>query len=79
MDAVDGIAETHHLNRLWRQRSLHTAIREARPDIILPDDERSLSLLRRLHADIQADDPDLAELIAHSLGRDLRSSAPRWT
>jgi thioesterase domain-containing protein len=70
MDAVDGTAETHHLNRVWRQRSLHNAIREARPDIILPDDERSLTLLRRLHADIQADDPDLAALIAHSLGRD---------
>ena len=66
MDAVDGIAETHHLNRLWRQRSLQTAIREARPDIILPDDERALSLLRRLYADIQAEDSDLAELICIS-------------
>ena len=77
MDAVDGIAETHHLNRLWRQRSLHSAIRDARPDIILPDDERSLSLLRRLHADIQDDDPDTAELIAHSLGRDWSTITSR--
>ncbi len=77
MDAVDDIAETYHLNRLWRQRSLQTAIREARPDIILPDDERSLALLRRLHADIQARDPDLAELISHSLGRDWSTITSR--
>jgi thioesterase domain-containing protein len=77
MDAVDGIAGAYHLNRLWRQRSLQTAIREARPDIILPDDERSLSLLRRLHADIETEDPDLAELITHSLGRDWSTITSR--
>ena len=49
MDAVDGMTANHHLNRLWRRRSLLAAIRNARPDIILPDDERSLSLLRRLY------------------------------
>jgi len=70
IDAVDGMTANHHLNRLWRRRSLLAAIRNARPDIILPDDERSLSLLRRLYADVGTDDPSLRALIAHSLGHD---------
>jgi biotin carboxylase len=49
-------------------RSLHTAIRRATPDIILPGDERALVLLRRLHARVRDTDPQTAELIAHSVG-----------
>lgn len=69
LDGVDGLAGEYHLNRLWRRRSLLAAIRKARPDIVLPDDERALSLLRRLHDDLRDDDPSVAALIAHSLGR----------
>ena len=67
----------YHLNRLWRRRSLLAAIRHARPDIILPDDERSLSLLRRLHADMGTEDPGLGALIEHSLGRDWATITSR--
>jgi hypothetical protein len=77
MEAVDGLRANYHLNRLWRRRSLLAAIRKARPDIILPDDERSLSLLRRLHADVATEDPDLGALIAHSLGRDWSTISSR--
>ena len=77
MDAVDGMRANHHLNRLWRRRSLLAAIRHARPDIILPDDERSLSLLRRLHRDIGTEDPDLRVLIEHSLGHDWATITSR--
>jgi thioesterase domain-containing protein len=77
IDAVDGMTANYHLNRLWRRRSLLAAIRHARPDIILPDDERSLSLLRRLYADAGTEDPDLRALIAHSLGRDWATITSR--
>jgi thioesterase domain-containing protein len=77
MDAVDGMRANYHLNRLWRRRSLLAAIRKARPDIILPDDERSLSLLRRLHADIATKDPELGALISHSLGCDWSTISSR--
>ena len=69
LEVVDGLVSEYPLNRLWRRRSLLAAIREARPDIILPDDERALSLLRRLYSDVRVGDPRIAELIAHSLGR----------
>ena len=77
MEAVDGLVADYHLNRLWRRRSLLAAIRKAQPDIILPDDERSLSLLRRLHSDVRIDDPQLANLIAHSLGGDWSTVSSR--
>ncbi len=69
LEAVDGLVAEYHLNRLWRLRSLLAAIHKARPDIILPDDERALSLLRRLYSDVRVSDPQIAGLIAHSLGR----------
>ena len=77
LERVDGLVADYHLNRLWRRRSLVAAIRGARPDIILPDDERALSLLRRLYSDIRTDDPELAALIAHSLGRDWSTITSR--
>ena len=47
---------------------LFRSIRQSQPDIILPDDERSLALLRRLYARTRTTDPQLAALVAHSLG-----------
>jgi hypothetical protein len=66
LEAVDGLANDHRLSRFRRLGSLATAIRLANPDIILPDDERVLELLRRLHA--RTADPEMAALIARSLG-----------
>jgi thioesterase domain-containing protein len=68
IELVDGLTNQSRLNRLWRSRSLVTAIRRARPDIILPDDQRALTLLRRVHARTRATDPEMAALIARSLG-----------
>ncbi|MGE5826815.1 MAG: ATP-grasp domain-containing protein, partial [Micromonosporaceae bacterium] len=65
---VDGLASDHVLNRFSRRGSLTRAIRRAQPDIILPDDEPSLVLLRRLHRKLRKTDPVTAELIAGSLG-----------
>lgn len=65
---VDGLTGDFRLNRLWRLRSLVAAIRRAQPDIILPDDERALVLLRRLHPLVRRSDPEMAELVARSLG-----------
>ena len=68
IEAVEGLTGQYRLNRLWRQRSLISAIRSARPDLIIPDDERALALLRRLHARTRGTDPELAALVARSLG-----------
>lgn len=68
LELVDGLVGDYRLNRLWRLRSLIAAVRKARPDIILPDDERALVLLRRLHRVVHKSDPHLAELVARSLG-----------
>lgn len=68
VEVLDGLAGDHRLRRLRRLDSLRTAIRRAEPDLLLPDDERALVLLRRLHARTRASDPDLAALIARSLG-----------
>jgi hypothetical protein len=69
VDAVEGLGASYHLNRLWRIRSLRAAIRRARPDIILADDERALALLRRLHSELVTVDADAASVVARSLGR----------
>jgi thioesterase domain-containing protein len=66
--AVDGLVADCRLNRMWRKRSLLAAIRTARPDIVIADDERALALLRRLHDLERDEDPAIAALIAHSLG-----------
>ena len=68
LDVVDGLVNDSRLARLRRMRSLTAAIRQAQPDIVLPDDERSLALLRRLYARMRTTDPELAALIARSLG-----------
>jgi formate-dependent phosphoribosylglycinamide formyltransferase (GAR transformylase) len=49
-------------------RSLIAAIHQCAPDIILPDDERSLALLRRLHERARTADPVMEALVARSLG-----------
>jgi thioesterase domain-containing protein len=68
LELIDGLSGDYRLNRLWRMRSLMAAIRKARPDIILPDDERALALLRRLYPIVSKSDPQTAELVARSLG-----------
>ncbi len=65
---VDGLTSDCRLGRLRRLRSLATAIRQAEPDLILPDDEGALRLLRRLHARTRTADPEMAAVIARSLG-----------
>ena len=65
---VEGLTSEHRLSRLWRGRSVLRALRQADPDIVLPDDERALILLRRLHARVRSSDPDLAAVIAYSIG-----------
>jgi hypothetical protein len=68
LELVDGLTNDRRLGRIRRLRSLAAAIRQADPDIILPDDERALVLLRRLHARTRTIDPAMAALIARSLG-----------
>jgi hypothetical protein len=68
LELLDGLTADCRLSRLRQVQSLATAIRRARPDIVLPGDERALVLLRRLHARVRDTDPQLAELVAHSLG-----------
>lgn len=67
LELVDGVTSQRRLYRMWRARSAVAAIRGARPDIILPDDERALALLRRLHARMRTD-PEIGPVIARSLG-----------
>jgi thioesterase domain-containing protein len=74
LGVLDGLTVDAPLNRMWRRRSLIAAIRRARPDVILPDDERALALLRRLHGDVRPTDPELAALIERSLG-----DCTQWT
>jgi hypothetical protein len=68
LELVDGLTRDCRLARLRRLRSLDAAIRQARPDIILPDDERALVLLRRLHARTRTTDSETSTLLARSLG-----------
>ncbi len=69
IELVEGLTADFRLNRMWRSRSLARAIRRARPDLVLPDDERALDLLRRLHARTRTSDPEVADTIARSLGQ----------
>lgn len=79
LDEVDGLASSRRLTRVRRMRSLTAAIQQSKPDIILPDDEHSLALLRRLHERTRAADAVTAALIARSLGNvdDWRSITSR--
>lgn len=65
---VDGLTGSYRLSRISRTRSVLNAIRAARPDVVLPDDERALALLRRLYAQVQFSDPVTAAVLARSLG-----------
>jgi thioesterase domain-containing protein len=67
LELVDGLTSHWPMHRMRRARSLATAIRRAKPDIVLPDDERALALLRQLHARVRSD-PQIATVIARSLG-----------
>ncbi len=75
LDVVDGLTHDCRLRRTSQLRSLAAAIRIAGPDIVLPEDERALVLLRRLHARTRLRDPGLAEVIARSLGAEERRSS----
>ncbi|HKE67281.1 MAG TPA: thioesterase domain-containing protein [Micromonosporaceae bacterium] len=68
LEVVEGIVSDHRLSRLRRSRSVVVAIRRAAPDIVLPDDERALALLRRIHARTRRTEPAIAAVIAHSVG-----------
>jgi len=72
--AVDRV---HDYPALWPQAALRSAIAAARPDLIVPCDDRAVGHLHDLHARLHdADPPDqavadreVARLIARSLGR----------
>jgi hypothetical protein len=68
LELVEGLTGEFPLNRMRRQRSVAKAIRLAKPDIILPDDERALRVLRKLYMSIRSSDPDMAALLTRSLG-----------
>jgi thioesterase domain-containing protein len=68
LDIIDGLTSDCRLRRVAPLRSLAAAIRRAQPDIILPEDERALVLVRRLYARIEGRDPQMAALLARSLG-----------
>ncbi len=74
LDAVEGLVADHRLRRTSRLRSLHAALRATQPDVVLPDDEHGLALLRRLYDRIRRSDPEVAALIARSLG-----APEQWT
>lgn len=68
LDLVDALSADHRLNRMWPLRSIAAAIRAANPDLVICDDEPALAMLRRLHARVRKTDPDMAMLLARSLG-----------
>lgn len=68
LELVEGLESDCRLNRMRPLRSLAAAIKQGGPDIILPGDEPAVILLRRLHSRVQTSDPELADLIARSLG-----------
>ncbi|MCX5041711.1 thioesterase domain-containing protein [Aldersonia sp. NBC_00410] len=74
LDAVEGVVSIRPVSRFNRMGSIAHAIRQTRPDIVLPDDERALSLLRRLYWQVCVSDPPMADVLARSLG--LVSSWP---
>jgi thioesterase domain-containing protein len=71
---VGGLTSDHRLHRMWQLSSLAKAIHATRPDVILPDDERALVLLRRLYARMRSADAQTAAVIARSLGE-----VDRWS
>ncbi|GAA3438712.1 thioesterase domain-containing protein [Kutzneria kofuensis] len=63
LEVVDGLAGDHQLHKWMPLRSIARAMRAAKPDLVMCDDERSLVLLRRLHTRQPHD-----EVLARSLG-----------
>jgi thioesterase domain-containing protein len=67
LDVLEGaLIADHRLRRGRRLASLEAAIRQTRPDLLLPDDERAWALIRRLHA--HTGDLETRVLIERSLG-----------
>lgn len=69
LDTVDGLTSVHTVNPIGRARSIARAIKLVRPDIVLPDDERSLLMLRRLYETFRDSDPEIAGMLLRSLGK----------
>jgi hypothetical protein len=69
MRSVDGLARQYQLSALFPLRSLSRAIQRSAPDILLPDDERAIVLLRRLYERDAPRDPELAALVVRSVGQ----------
>jgi len=68
LDAVETLTTVRRLRRLSPLRSIAAAIRAANPDLVMCEDEPALALLRRLYARVRTTDPDMAMLLARSLG-----------
>jgi hypothetical protein len=63
LELVDGLDGDHRLRKSRPLRSISAAIRAARPDLVMCDDERSLVLLQRLN------DREPSDVLTRSLGR----------
>jgi hypothetical protein len=68
LELVDALTTNRVLGKLRPLRSIIAAIRSANPDLVICDDERALALLRRLHERVRMANPDMAALLARSLG-----------
>jgi thioesterase domain-containing protein len=67
--AVSKVSDRYRLSAGRSMETLYHAIRQAGPDILLPDDERAIELLARLGDHVANRDPKTAALIARSIGR----------
>lgn len=65
---VDGLTLDRRLPRLRPIPAIAAAIRAVGPDLVIADDEHALTLLRRLHERVRTTEPDLADLLARSVG-----------
>jgi hypothetical protein len=77
LELVDGLEVERTLSRLSPERSLVRAIREARPDVVVPGDEGALTLLRRVHRRAGPASPELAAVVERSLGDDGNAASSR--
>ena len=69
---IKGIAGVHRHNHFRPIGSLHRAIDESKPDLIVPCDDRAVTHLHRLHSDAKATNGQssaIRTLIERSLGR----------
>ncbi|HEX5583484.1 ATP-grasp domain-containing protein [Gaiella sp.] len=76
LELVDGLEVERSLSRLSPERSLVRAIREARPDVVVPGDEGALTLLRRVRRSAGLA-PELAAVVERSLGDEGKAASSR--